>query len=304
MRLIIAVAQDLFGFAYKSLFRGANKADSSDIMYLNGPVEIDETDEHVLPQDLYHSDGYESFVDVYEKETAEYADEEVFEKPQKPRRRQKNTVMYSASIDVPLRSGPRVDTDNTYKLLPYGSMVMVLEFKDEWARVMHGELKGWIHVDDLEDSAAHVYPQFSIGEANDIDDPNTIRLRAIINDEFGAGDIGLSLQAEEYILYKLFRRGIEIKWPDIRPRTPGKWSEIFKGVEGVTISSIPKMHTVMEITHPDEMTRGHVAYVEAVYPDGSVQISEANWPEGGIYNERVLVQEEWQQLVPMFLNFS
>ena len=39
---------------------------------------------------------------------------------------------------------------------------------------------------------------------------------------------------------------------------------------------------------------GHVAFVEEVYPDGSIRISEANWPRNGIYNERVLTVAEWK----------
>lgn len=301
MRLIIAVAEDLFEFAFQALFGSAVAANKSDVIYLDGPEGVDE---YIPPPEIDNQDYYELPSDVFAEEISEEPDEVSFEDLAVPREHQKNTVMYSASIDVPLRSEPRVDTDNTYRLLPYGSMVMVLEFQDEWARVIQGEIEGWVHSDDLEDRAAHVYPQFSIGEANDADDPNTIRLRAIISDEFGAGDVGLPLQAEEYILYRLFRRGIHISWPNIRPRTPGQWAEILKKAPGVTISSTPKIHSIIELTNSDNHTQGHLAYVEAVYPDESIQVSEANWPEAGIYNERVLVREEWQQLVPVFINFS
>jgi surface antigen len=50
--------------------------------------------------------------------------------------------------------------------------------------------------------------------------------------------------------------------------------------------------------------KGHVAFVEAVFPDASLQISEANWPDRGIYNERVMVREEWKKLSPTFITFA
>jgi len=217
---------------------------------------------------------------------------------------QKSTVMYTSSLATSLRSAPGIVGDTVYTVLPYGSMVMVLDVDDMWAQVASGEYMGWVYVDDLEDRAAHVYPAFHIGEENLADDPATIRLRALINDEFGAGEMDLPLNAEEYVLYRLVRKGIKITWPLVRPRTPGTWHSILKDVHGVIILSEPKAGAVMEFTlseFSEENNKGHLAYVEAVFPDGSIQISEANWPERGIYNERVLVREEWHALSPYFL---
>ncbi len=217
---------------------------------------------------------------------------------------QKSTVMYTSSLATPLRSAPGIVGDTMYTVLPYGSMVMVLDVDDMWAQVASGEYVGWVYVDDLEDRAAHVYPAFHIGEENLADDPATIRTRALINDEFGAGEMDLPLQAEEYVLYRLVRKEKKIMWPLVRPRTPGTWHSILKDVHKVAILSEPKAGAVMEFTLSElseENNKGHLAYVEAVFPDGSIQISEANWPERGIYNERVLVREEWYALNPYFL---
>jgi surface antigen len=61
----------------------------------------------------------------------------------------------------------------------------------------------------------------------------------------------------------------------------------------------------MEMFFGDDMSpKGHVSYVEAVFPDKSIQVSEANWPEDGIYNERVMVEEEWRALAPHFIVVS
>lgn len=46
---------------------------------------------------------------------------------------------------------------------------------------------------------------------------------------------------------------------------------------------------------------GHVAYVEAVFPDDTITISEVNFPDSGIYNERSLLKEEWKSLKPVFI---
>ncbi len=221
------------------------------------------------------------------------------------RKIQKSTVMYTASLATALRTEPGASGDSVYTVLPYGTMVMVLDAKEGWAYVASGEFTGWAYVEDLEDRAAHVYPAFHIGEENRADDPATIRLRALINDEFGAGELDLPLQAEEYVLYKLLRRGIRIAWPPIRPRIPGTWHMILTHATGVTKSERPVVGAVVEFTGIEALEeRGHVGYLEAIYPDGTIQISEANWPENGIYNERVLAEAEWKQLEPLFLVVS
>ena len=220
---------------------------------------------------------------------------------------QKNTVMYTASYATPLRSTPESHTsrDSIYQMLPYGSMVMVLEVSGDWARVSSGAHTGWVYAEDLAEKSADVYPAFRVGEPNEAEDPTTIRVRAIINDEFGAGDLDLPLQAEEYVLYRLYKRGAKIAWPAIRPRTPGTWHKILENTKKISLSARPSAGAIMECMLESEVDEdglaGHIAYVEAVYPDDTIQISEANWPDKGIYNERVLPLEEWQALTPTFL---
>jgi surface antigen len=70
-------------------------------------------------------------------------------------------------------------------------------------------------------------------------------------------------------------------------------------VPGVSIGVVPKVGSVIEYTFPDEI--GHLAYVEAVFPDESIVLSEANYPDRGIYNERTLGKEEWTALNPVFI---
>ena len=212
---------------------------------------------------------------------------------------EKNTLMYAGGTEIPLYMNPTKEFDSILETLSYGDMVMVLEQKGRWAKVVYGEKAGWVLREDLVDRAAHVYPKFIIGEENNAEDPNTIRIRAIIDDMFGGGKSEMPLQAGEYVMYRLFRKGLRINWPETRPRTPGTWHTILRGVGGIHIGVSPKTGSIMEYMAPEDV--GHLVYVEAVFPDETINISETNYPEGGVYNERVLTREEWQKLRPVFI---
>jgi hypothetical protein len=90
-----------------------------------------------------------------------------------------------------------------------------------------------------------------------------------------------------------------IPWPAVRPRTPGTWRTLLRDVPSVTITTDPSARAVIEWQGD---VRGHVAYVEAVFPDNTIQISEANYPDRGIYNERTMVESEWRAYNPVFLS--
>ncbi len=213
-----------------------------------------------------------------------------------------HSVMYVGSARAPLFMNPTVEFDGVVNELVYGSMAMVLEEKGRFARVSIEGKEGWILRDDLVDRAAYVYPEFSVGEENNGEDPTTLRVRAVIDDIFHGGESEFSLQAGEYVYYKLVRKGLAIHWPDIHPRTPGIWHSILKGTQGITIGVIPKVGSMIEYTHVDEI--GHLAYVEAVFPDETIVLSEANYPDRGIYNERTLTKEEWTALNPVFIRVA
>jgi hypothetical protein len=214
----------------------------------------------------------------------------------------KNTVMYVGSLGAPLYKKPTVQFDTVIAQLPYGAMVMVLAQQGRWSQVAWESHTGWILRDDLLDRAAHVYPHFVIGERNEADDPNTIRVRALIGDAFAGGHASMPLQSSEYVCFRLMRKGIVIQWPSVRPRVEGEWHTILKGVEDVHIGVRPKTGSIFEYSEEDG--EGRVAFVEAVFPDETIHISETNFPEGGIYNERVLTLEEWQGLKPVFIQVS
>lgn len=213
----------------------------------------------------------------------------------------KNAVMYARDIAVPVYRNPTIEFDAQTGSIPYGEMVMVLEPKGRFFRIIWNGLEGWIRKEDVADRAAHVYPEFKIQEENSIDHPNTARVRALLGDPFHAKYTDLPLQAGEYVLYKLWRKGKRIEWPKTRdPRVPGLWHRILRGVPRIHMSVMPKVDAVMEYMMHDDV--GHLAYVDAVFPDDAISISEVNYPDGGIYNERVLTKEEWKELRPTFIS--
>ncbi len=215
---------------------------------------------------------------------------------------QKNTVMYAQGIRVPVYANPTIEFDAQIGEIPFGEMIIVLEPRGRFYRIAWNTLEGWVLRDDVADRAIRVYPQFVVGEENSIDHPNTAHVRAILSDVFGLSKSEFPLQSGEYVLYRLWRKGIHVIWPATRPRVPGSWHRILKGSPQVHIGVIPKVGAVMEyLLSPDV---GHLAFVDAIFPDGTITISEAHFPDAGIYNERVLMREEWKDLHPLFLTFS
>jgi hypothetical protein len=210
--------------------------------------------------------------------------------------------MYADNVRVPVYKNPTIEFDAQIGEIPYGEMVIVLEPKGRFYRIVWNTIEGWVFRDDIADRAIRIFPEFTIGEENLVDHPNTVHVRAIINDVFGLGRSEFALQAGEYVLYRLWKKGIHIVWPEIRPRVPGLWHKILKGSPQVHIGVIPKIGSIMEYMITPEI--GHLALVEALFPDDTITISEANFPDMGIYNERVLTKEEWKELHPVFMTVS
>lgn len=292
MGLLFDVVEDLTSFAYDALrgfFLGSPKIENPDRV-LNSRPEYT-----VLPASTLTAPPRE--MKVYTPQLTAAREEKDL---------QKSTVMYTASLATPVRSEPGILGDTIYTVLPYGAMVMVLEVRDLWARVASGEYTGWVYTDDLEDRAAHVYPDLQKGERYDESDPATERLRALIGDEFGAGELALPLQMEEYVLYRLKRKGVHVEWPHIRPRTPGTWADILGTTAGVKISSEPAAGSIIEYTLPqdgEERKKGCLMYVEAVFPDQSFQVSGVGCEQEGVFSERVFTEEKWRLVRPVFLSF-
>jgi hypothetical protein len=200
-------------------------------------------------------------------------------------------VMYVGSGDAPLYLRPVREFDEVVVRVPYGSMVLAMEEEGRFVRVSYARYTGYMLRDDVADRASFVYPEFVPGEENAYDDPNTLRVRACIRDLFGGGETEYPLQAGEYVTYRLFRKGLSISWAESRPRVPGRWHELLEGAPGIAIDTTPKPGAIMESLLGDDV--GHVAYVEAVFPDEVITISETNYPDRGVYSERTLSKEAW-----------
>lgn len=213
---------------------------------------------------------------------------------------EKNTVMYAQSVRVPVYKNPTIEYDAHIGEVPYGEMVIVLEPKGRFYRIMWGTTEGWVLREDIADRAMRVHPEFVVGRENPVDHPNTAHVRTIIGDVFGLAQSEFPLQAGEYVLYKLWKRNKRIVWPEARPRVPGVWHKILRGVQNIHVGVVPKRESIMEYMMEQDM--GHVAYVEAVYPDDTITISEVNYPDSGTYNERELTKDEWKNLKPLFIH--
>lgn len=149
--------------------------------------------------------------------------------------------------------------------------------------------------------------QFTKGQPNKSDHPNTIEVRKIINDEFGGGRQGWDLQCTEYTHFKVKQiLKIAIDWPKDRtlPRHGRNWAKILENK--YKVSSISRVGCAMSFTHPAfNNPFGHVAFVEEVLADGSVKISEANWPKDGIYSERIVKKDDLEnKYQARFIDFT
>lgn len=309
MNLLFIVIDDLYQFALTSITRFFVVA--QDTTSLQEYIAIETQNEADIP--VPHEDTYmEPVITVTPSEslseetvsplTFRQAGDIIAEKRQEGVLHAKHSVMYAGAVSVAIFEHPTRTFDTVIGNMNYGDMAVVLEEKGKYVRIASGALEGWVLREDLVDRAAYVYPEFTIGEENDVDDPNTIRVRAMLDDEFGGALVEYPLQAGEYVAYKLLRKGLRIAWPKTRPRTPGLWHVILKGVPGIHIGITPKTGAVMEYMLPGEI--GHVAYVETVFPDETITLSEANFPHGGIYNERVITREEWREFRPVFIQMS
>mgnify|MGYP001605568325 CR=1 FL=1 len=231
------------------------------------------------------------------------------------------TLFVNSGIGLNVRSGPDVNSEKI-GTISYGAEVTVLQEQSKWFKIKSSDLQGWVSSVYLteEKPAAQIervvkedvsgeFPRFQKAVANLANDANTVKLRKIINDEFGGGANGWDLQCTEYVCYKLRQMGIRISWPAERPRHGGRWAGIFErnGLYKVLVE--PKAGCAMCFTtgfKSDAMNEtGHVAFVEQVLEDGSVKISEANWPQPGKYNERVVLVSEWRDKYKCrFVDFS
>ena len=195
--------------------------------------------------------------------------------------------------------------DMNNKILPQKKSIEILpeSIKDVKPSIEDNEIKENNNVN---------FPIFDVGVPNLAKDDNTIKVRKFINYEFGLNFETDWLQCTEYVQYKVLKElRIRINWAGRVGRRDGvDWPAQFLKLGRYNELKTPKRGCAMSFASGCRVPPGHVAYVEDVLENGSIFISEANWPPPGQktrgqYNERPLTKNDWQNKYKgRFIDFS
>jgi hypothetical protein len=192
--------------------------------------------------------------------------------------------------------------DGVIMKLNYEQPLNVINQQGQWLQVKVDDIKGWVHEDDVTDSLSSLLPQFELSQIYDAENITTLTLRILIDDDFFASQIAMPLQDVEYVTYRLSQKNRIIHWSKERPRIAGTWQRLLKGINGIHLGISPKTDSVMEYINADDT--GHVAYVDSVFPDGSISLSEIGYPTEAMFMKRTLTKDEWKELRPVFIEVS
>ncbi len=212
-------------------------------------------------------------------------------------------VMYVCCAEGTSRyTAPQLEFDGVVELVPYGAAVTVVGYRGRYTSVLRGGHTGWIVKDDLSPDKQAVWPQLVVHHEYLASESDTIKLRAIIQDLFGAGVQQLPLQAGEYVLFRLMQDHRTIAWPITRPRLPGTWQTILRGIPGIHSTITPKTDSMIEWN--TESGEGRLAYVESVAPDNTITLTVVGLKVAGQYETITLLEEEWRELRPVFIEVA
>lgn len=215
----------------------------------------------------------------------------------------------NSEIGLRMRSAPEIKADNIIVVVPFGKEVLVIQEQEKWFQITIDNKTGWVSCYHLtenspiqesiellkKESIENILPDFKIYYRNLVNDSNTIKLRKIINDEFGGGANSWDLQCTEYVQYRVQQMGVAINWPSERPRHGGRWATIFEKSGKYKVLNEPRAGCAMSFMGGLRNSNiGHIAFVEEVYDNEAIKISEANWPPPGKYCERILTKSQWQ----------
>ncbi len=208
-------------------------------------------------------------------------------------------TVYIAYPQTPCYLRPAFVLDTLIGTYSYGMAVTVVGEREGWVHIRGHDLEGWTERIHLAVDESEVFPSFQAGQVYDAHHPETLKLRTVIDDEFGAGVLQRPLLNCEYVWYKLLQAKKSFPWPPVRPRTPGRWSEILRTVESVHVSRVPLTGAVMEYT--DAAGVAQLVYVQAVTPEETVEIMGMTGVNDGMFEQRSFTNEEWRALDPKFL---
>lgn len=209
---------------------------------------------------------------------------------------------YIAWEEVACLSRPALDFDTVLGTLSYADRVAVDVIEGEFAHVISPTVAGWVPVGALTEDQQSVLPYFLDGQRYQNDSPETKKLRTFIKDEALGAVLQLPLQGTEYIMYRLRRAGVTVRWSDVRPRTPGSWQRLLRGQSGVTMSIEPKTGAVLEYTGSEAPS--FLGYVESVKPDRSIVLTSVGRDADGQFREETLSADEWREWRPVFISFT
>jgi hypothetical protein len=208
---------------------------------------------------------------------------------------------FIGSIGTYFYHDPVVAFDSALEQLAYGTHVRLVSLQGRWAQVRIAGVVGCVFKDALVVKSDAVYPSFVASVSYDAEHPDTMKLRACIDDEFGGARGEHALSPSEYVHYKLKQNKRAVAWGSVRLRIPGTWQRKLKGGIGVYIGITPKTESIMEYIVDDV---GHLAFVEAVFPDESMHITEIGKYNDSTYTEDTLQPEQWKELSPVFLEIN
>ena len=284
MQVLIAVIDDLFQFVCKA-FSGAVTYDSDNVT--TGSVAESDCVLDSYQKTLQKIQGEPERVPVLTSGTT--ISSEAFRVGEQ---------YFIGVIGTYFYQDPVLAFDSALKRLEYGKSVRLMALQGRWAQVRLAGIVGWVFKDALVLQIDDVYPRFTQEVQYNAEHPETIKLRACIDDEFGGARGVHPLSAAEYIHYKLKQKQRLIDWGDIRMRIPGTWQRKLRGGFGIHMGIISKTESVMEYVMDDV---GHLAFVEAVFPDGSIKITEIGKLDDHAYTETVLTPDQWKELRPVFI---
>jgi surface antigen len=220
----------------------------------------------------------------------------------------KDQKIFAKEDDVNFRK-PMEGTDGVEKM-PKGQEIIYID--GPWFRVKKNDQTGWVHADYVSETNPSPAPTIStslfvVGKPNLFGDAATVEVRRVINDEFGGNRDKDHLNCTEYVQYAVKTKlGIDISWPVKSGRNGGKWWKIFQDAGLFKVLDAPQVNCAMCFTagissNPATNAIGHVAFVEGVGQDGSIKISEANWPPSGQlpqgqYGTRTIAKDRWQNV--------
>lgn len=209
--------------------------------------------------------------------------------------------VYAAERELALRADPAHAFDNVLARIPYGTALISYATHESgaWISVKYNEVRGWVMREKIVALPRALIPSFEASARYDGYHTETLKLRNIINDEFGCGALTLPLTDAEYAVYRLGQKRKTIPWGNARPRIPGTWHALLAGDPRIRTEVLPSADSIMEYAIDG---RGHVAFVEAVFPGFAIHVSEVGEPEEGMYTERTLTREEWREYRPVFIS--